>query len=86
MVMRDQAANIATVTAMHTTGSVRLIRIETRTRNFKVLATTEMHTNKCRHVKERAKRRVNSSDHGVDTPLLVSLLQNRIALNPWPLC
>ena len=55
MVMRDQAATIVTVTAMHTTGSVRMIRIETRTRSFKVLATNEMHTNKCRPVKGRAK-------------------------------
>jgi hypothetical protein len=55
MVMRDRAASFATVTTTHTTRSARLIRIETQTRNFKVVATTEMHTNKCHPVKERAK-------------------------------
>ena len=50
--MRDQAT---TVTAMHTTGSAKLSREETRKINYEVVVTTEMHTNRCHPIKERAK-------------------------------
>jgi hypothetical protein len=94
MVMRDRAASFATATTTHTTGIVRLIRIETQTRNFKVVATTEMHTNKCHPVKKGQSDELTVPPgtgsrrpwcrHAPVTPL-VSLLQNRITLNTWPL-
>lgn len=69
--MRDQAASIATVTPMHTMESARPIRIKTRTRNYKVVATTEMHTNKRHPVKEKAMRRVNSTFGHWHVPTMV---------------